>query len=219
MTTKTALNEILSELGSDNNGAIRLLAIYSAAIVLDDEALLQMVVNDAQRLGVERSDLYEVVLQSYLFLGFPRMLNAANILNQQLPAEQSQTNLGPISNNESKDWWEKGTVLCRQIYGDKYEPLKQKVAAMAPEIFRWMLIEGYGKVLSRPGLSIQKRELSIIAFLIVDNRPMQLKYHILGAMNVGVSTEMICQIIGDLRSLAPEGTDRANEILAGIKSS
>lgn len=215
---KETLGRILSELTFESDGAVRLLAVYSAAIALDDEDLLKLVTNEAERFDLKREDLYEVVLQSYLFLGFPRMLNAAEALNQQLPAEQVQSDVVPISTGESKDWWEKGTALCKQIYGDKYEPLKRKVVSMAPEAFRWMLIEGYGKVLSREGLSIRARELSIIAFLTIENRPKQLRSHILGALNVGASQELIDQIISDLSSLAPAGADQAKLIMAGIRT-
>ena len=218
MTAKEACSQLLTELSSDDNGAIRLLAIYSAVIALDEEELLRIVVNCAARLELKREALYEVVLQSYLFLGFPRMLNAATILHQQLPTKFLPTDLGPVSTSESKDWWERGTVLCRLVYGDKYELLKKKVMAMSPEVFHWMLIEGYGKVLSRDGLSIQKREVSIIAFLTIDNRPKQLRSHILGALNVGVTIELMDQVIADLRFMAPDGCDQADKILAEIKS-
>jgi len=216
ITVKESLSGVLSELSPNNNGAIRLLAIYSAAIALDDVDLLKLVTAEAMRFGVKREHLYEIVLQSYLFLGFPRMLNAVEALDQQLPAENLETNIGPVSSSESQDWWKKGTDLCKQIYGDKYEPLKQKVTAMAPEVFRWMLIEGYGKVLSRGLLPIREREISIIAFLAVENRPKQLRSHILGAINVGASPNIISQVMMDLRPVAPEGTDQADRILERI---
>ena len=99
---------------------------------------------------VPHEALYEIVLQSYLFLGFPRMLGAAEILADDFPADRNGSGTGPISPAEAHDWYNNGTNLCRRIYGSKYDDLKERVSSMAPEIFRWMIIEGYGKVLRAP---------------------------------------------------------------------
>ena len=97
------------------------------------------------------------------FLGFPRMLGAAENLDRVFPVERNGGGLRQISSAESNEWFENGLSLCKRVYGEKYDSLFGKVAAMAPEVFRWMIIEGYGKVLSRPSLDIVSRELSIVA--------------------------------------------------------
>jgi 4-carboxymuconolactone decarboxylase len=48
-----------------------------------------------------------------------------------------------------------------------------------------MVVEGYGKVLGRPGLDLATRELCIIALLVVLNAPRQLYSHLRGALNAG----------------------------------
>ena len=76
-----------------------------------------------------------------------------------------------------------------------------------------MIVEGYGKVLSRPGLDIATRELAIVAFLTVDNRPKQLMSHIRGALRVGVTTAQIGATIDDLQTVAVDGAAGARRIL------
>ena len=48
-----------------------------------------------------------------------------------------------------------------------------------------MLVEGYGKVLGRPGLALVMRELCIVATLAVTGASKQLHSHLRGALNIG----------------------------------
>lgn len=48
-----------------------------------------------------------------------------------------------------------------------------------------MVVEGYGKVLGRPGLALKTRELCIVAILAVRGARVQLYSHLRGALNVG----------------------------------
>ncbi|UCE25817.1 MAG: carboxymuconolactone decarboxylase family protein [Candidatus Zixiibacteriota bacterium] len=191
----------------------RALAMYSAAIALADDLAMTRAVEVGRRLSLTANVLYEVVLQSYLFLGFPRMLTAAENLSRTFPVESNEFELKAISPAESRQWFDRGLELCRKVYADKYEVLMNRVAAMAPDVFRWMIIEGYGKVLSRPSLDIISRELSIIAFLMMENRVKQLHSHMTGALNVGASRELIHSVVDDIGSAAGDGYDSARDIL------
>jgi 4-carboxymuconolactone decarboxylase len=76
-----------------------------------------------------------------------------------------------------------------------------------------MELDGYGKVLSRPGLDIVDREMAIVACLMVENREAQLHSHIRGALSVGASRELVDAVITDLAPIAPEGETSARAIL------
>ncbi|MEW5994266.1 MAG: carboxymuconolactone decarboxylase family protein, partial [Candidatus Zixiibacteriota bacterium] len=73
--------------------------------------------------------------------------------------------------------------------------------------------EGYGKVLSRPGLGIIDRELAIVSCLVIDRREKQLHSHIRGAANVGASPELIRLVVEDLGEAAGSGYRLACDIL------
>ncbi|UCD64151.1 MAG: hypothetical protein JSW34_01575 [Candidatus Zixiibacteriota bacterium] len=195
----------------------RALGLYSAAVTLADGELMTGCIRLGERHGVTREMLYEIVLQSYLFLGFPRMLNAAENLADVHPYQYRETELKPVERRESQEWFDDGMTLCRKVYGQKYDSLIQRVSSLAPEVSRWMIIEGYGKVLSRPGLDIVSRELSIVAFLIMENREKQLHSHMMGAVNVGTPTELIASLVGDIGESAGDGFKTARRLLEGIK--
>ncbi len=191
----------------------RLLALYSAAIAVAEPEGLDMAVEHCRRHQLERSLLYEIVLQSYLFLGFPRMLRAAEHLHSRLPAPDSASQLHQVDADESKEWFTRGVALCQKVYATNYDRLKERVEHLAPEIFRWMVIEGYGKVLSRPELNVIERELAIVSCLMIENYDKQLYSHIKGALNVGASFELLQEVIEDLGEGAGDGYLTARSIM------
>jgi len=132
-----------------DNDRTRILPLYSATVALADDELQQEVIGLGRRLRIGRETYYEMVLQSYLFLGFPRMLTAAENLDRIWPSQDPTASLIPVDATETSVWFDRGLKLCRQVYGHNYERLKNRVEAIAPDIFRWMIFEGYGKVLSR----------------------------------------------------------------------
>jgi 4-carboxymuconolactone decarboxylase len=208
MNTGIALDDFRSRLAAfhpQTNAGARALALYSAAIAVGIEEFLNRTIEIGRSHSVAHAQFYEVVLQSYLFLGFPRMLGAAEHLGQHFQPAGKESMLQKISAEESGAWFEDGIQLCRRVYSDSYLSLKQKVEALAPEVFRWMVIEGYGKVLSRPGLSMVDRELAIVACLMIENREKQLLSHIKGAVNVGASRDLVRHVIDDVGEAAGDG--------------
>ncbi len=195
----------------------RLLAFYSAAIALADEPALTAAVASARNHGLNRSSLNEVVLQSYLFLGFPRMLVAAEHLHNRYKEEREGLPLTPVSGEEAAEWFERGEALCRRVYDGNYDRLKERVEEVAPEIFRWMIFEGYGKVLSRPGIDVIERELAIIACLMIEDRPAQLFSHIRGALNVGAQPSQVRQVIEDIGAAAGSGYTTSKDICLRLR--
>lgn len=129
----------------------------------------------------EAIEVEEAILQSYLFLGYPSALNALGRW-RDITGREAQ----PIAPNGSR-WRERGERVCAAVYGGQYESLRANVRRLHPEMEQWMVEEGYGKVLGRPGLALLTRELCIVSLLAVHDAPRQLYSHVRGALNLGVS--------------------------------
>lgn len=197
----------------------RLLALYAAAIATADSDLMETALRKGKEQSLERHLFNEIVLQSYLFLGFPRMLMAAETLDSVLPAEKRRASLEMVSEKEAKHWYVNGLQLCKKVYGENFEALKTRVEAISPEIFRWMIIEGYGKVLSRPGLGVVDRELANVGMLLIDDREQQLHSHMKGALNVGATPDLLVHVVEDIGPAAGNGYETARQILGRLKVS
>jgi len=207
----------LADFKPDKHPAPRILSLFSAAITIADEITITAALELGRANSVTREMFYEIILQSYLFLGFPRMLTAAEYFNRVLPGDNPASGNGQITPDEAARWYREGSELCQKIYAHNYELLKNRVENLAPEIFRWMIIEGYGKVLSRPRLDMPTRELSIIAFLMMENREKQLFSHIRGAVNVGVDKSLLKLVVEDIGRAAGEGYETTVNILKRLE--
>lgn len=147
--------------------------------------LLADILNDAQDRRLDRVALEESLLQVYLFAGYPRAIEALTKLSELWPRMKSAPHV-PAS-----EWNESGEELCRRVYGRNFAKLHQNISEAHPDLAAWMVSEGYGKVLSRPGLDSISRELCTVGALIAMDTPRQLQAHILGARNVGASAQQI----------------------------
>jgi 4-carboxymuconolactone decarboxylase len=194
----------------------RVTALFSGAVTFAALDSLNQTIAIAQRHSLSRAVLYEIVLQSYLFLGFPRMLTAMDVLNAAWSDIEQPSQLAPISAKEGQQWHDSGIKLCEQVYQQNYPALKRRVEGLSPEVFRWMIIEGYGKVLSRPGIGIIDRELAIVAALMIEQREPQLHSHIKGALNVGSDPRLVRMVVDDIGDAAGDGYEMAIQILNRI---
>ena len=89
----------------------------------------------------------------------------------------------------------RGEATCRVVYGDNYLKLRQNVRALHPALDAWMLIEGYGRTLSRPGLDLKRREFCVIAQTAVLDTPRQLHSHLRGALHAGATLEEVDAVL------------------------
>lgn len=185
------------------DGHTRLLVRAAAAVAgLGDDAVREAL-RQARDGGVPRPWMEELLLQSHLFSGFPRALNAMHEWRALVPG-------APDDPREDPDGWgARGEATCRTVYGGAYERLRANVAALHPALERWMLHDGYGKVLGRPGLDLGRRELCIVAACAISQQDRQLHSHLRGARNAGVphavvrrAVESIADMLGPPRAAA-----------------
>lgn len=181
------------------------LVAVSAAVAAGDAGRLSDALRRAAAVAAH-PQVEEALLQSYLFLGYPAALNAFGAwraITGDPPA--------PID-DEPAVWPARGAEVCRAVYGGQYDRLRENIRVLHPDMERWMVGEGYGKVLGRPGLSLVDRELCIVGILAVIDAPAQLYSHLRGALNVGASSGEIEHAL-EVAALAssPERTAAAGD--------
>ncbi len=163
--------------------------VVSASLVHRNESLLTANLAQALDQVFKPVEIVELILQSLLFDGYPCALEGLialeNLVPGILPVDES---VEKYSTENFENWKSRGNSLCRRIYGENFERLLQNVEALSPTLREWMLMEGYGRVLARPTLPIDIRELGIISILVVKGYPRQLHSHMRGALLVGVTT-------------------------------
>lgn len=184
------------------DNAIRSLVQIAAAIAGAGESKTRQVMESAVG-SVEPGQVDEVILQSYLFAGFPRTLNAARTWRSVSGTAAPQADPEAELRNGS-DWIRRGEETCRTVYGESYELLRENIRELHPALDSWMITDGYGKVLSRPGLSLLIRELCIVAACAATGQQRQLHSHLHGALNAGASVSQVQAALDSLSGMVDE---------------
>jgi 4-carboxymuconolactone decarboxylase len=151
----------------------------------------------------------ELLLQTYLFAGFPRALNATREWRRLEPVASGVT-ADAADAGDIATWRANGEATCSVVYGATYGRLRHNIRQLHPLLDDWMIVEGYGKVLSRPGLDLARRELCIVAACAAAEQDRQLHSHLHGARNAGASDQAIETTIESLGDLL--GAERSRSV-------
>ena len=139
---------------------------------------------------------YELLLQSHLFFGFAQAIEAAKIFAEVVPGKGADGSFVPTNETSSEELRQRGRALCEQIYYPNFERLMSNLVKASPELAEWMVVDGYGKVLSRPGPTALEREIASIVFLAISGHQVQLHSHLRGARNLGATPGLIRSVLG-----------------------
>lgn len=165
-----------------------------AASLTASEAVQAMAMDEAARSAPAAAE--EVLLQSYLFLGYPVALNSLGLWRRRTgrpPPEPAEADVAT--------WEERGEEVCRKVYAHQYDALQEVMNGIHPDLARWALREGYGKVLGRPGLELPVRELCVVAMLSGVDASRQLHAHLRGCLNVGVDPGVVSAVLKEIEPL------------------
>ena len=197
MTPSTATHDRLHALDEATQALVVLSAIITGG---SDRAIREAIARAATE--IPGMWVEELLLQSYLFAGFPRALNAMREWRRVEP----EALIGAVPADLDR-WREDGEATCAAVYGSMYERLRENIRHLHPSLDEWMITEGYGKVLSRPGLDLARRELCIVAACAAAGQDRQLHSHFHGALNVGVDPVVIDHVLDAIADVL--GADRA----------
>ena len=137
----------------------------------------------ARRAGLTRRPALELGLMLRLYAGFPA---AIEFLRRAADTWPARTTRRPAASYDAwRAWQRRGERLCRRVYGPDYARLRAFMQGLDPDLDHWMILEGYGKTLARPGLGAVERELVTVAALTALGWTRQASAHALGALRVG----------------------------------
>jgi 4-carboxymuconolactone decarboxylase len=191
----------------------RALVRLAAIVAVGDEPAVRDAMAAAAR-DVPPTWVEELVLQSYLFAGFPRALNAAREWRRASGRAAPEADEG-VDFARADVWRERGEVTCATVYGPFYEKLRVNIRDLHPALDAWMVVEGYGKVLARPALDLLRRELCIVATCAVARQDRQLHSHLHGALHAGASPREVRAALDAVADLCSPDDNRRYAGLLG----
>jgi 4-carboxymuconolactone decarboxylase len=175
---------------------------FAAAIAQGYEPELRERVGPLRSSQVPVVWVEELLLQSVLMCGYPRALVAFSVWRKFSGVPAPEADEGQ-DYSQAGDWTRRGEDVCGTVYGENYRKLRESIRTLHPAIDAWMITEGYGRTLGRPGLDLMRRELCTVAQTCVLETPRQVHSHLRGALNAGASfgqIEGVLSIVNPLLS-------------------
>jgi len=182
------------------DGQTTTLVRLAAAVAAGDEPALKRGLVAAIEANIDPVWVEELLLQSILMTGYPRALVAfglwRNISGRAAPESDADAEYTRLP-----EWEARGAATCATVYGGNYEKLRRNVRHLHPAVDRWMLVEGYGRTLGRPGLDLRRRELCTVVQTAVLRTRRQLHSHLRGALHSGATFEQVEAALAVVNSL------------------
>jgi len=188
-TNVSIKNRIENALKKDNSDVV-LLCLIASCIASKRLKYLDNLFNYSISSNLRPKKIYELILQVYLFSGFPATIESLKIFNFKF----NDFKVHNISSNRH-NFMKSGKNICRKVYRNNFDKLMNNFSKLSPDLKIWMINEGYGKVMGRKGLSLKERELINVSVLSTNFYEHQLYSHIKGALNTGSDFNEIKSVI------------------------
>ncbi|GAA0595782.1 carboxymuconolactone decarboxylase family protein [Streptomyces crystallinus] len=97
---------------------------------------------------------------------------------------------------DTDERFERGLKLLREVGGEERPAVLDSLADIAPDLGRMTVSFGYGELLANDRLTLRQREVATVAALCaMGTAAPQLRFHIDGALNVGVTPAEVVEVI------------------------
>jgi 4-carboxymuconolactone decarboxylase len=174
----------------------RTIALVRVAMAVSrgDEGAMRDRMVAARGAGVPALWMEELLLQSFLNVGYPLTLAAFALWREvagPIPAEGGES----LLHGEHGRWAKRGEERCAEVYGRTYHKLLLNLRALHPAVESLVIVDAYGKILGRPGLDPARRELCTLAAIAMLQAPRQLHAHLRGALNLGWKREDVDTVL------------------------
>lgn len=148
--------------------------------------------NAALNVGVKPVELREAIYQCAPFIGFPKTLNAMNIVNEVFAEKGIPLPLEEQATVTEEDRYAKGHEIQFPLYGDEIkEAMNPLPDGMGEDVARFLTEVCFGDFYTRSGLDVKTRELLMLCVLVTLGADKQIYSHTVGNLKVGNSKETL----------------------------
>ncbi|MBB4034737.1 4-carboxymuconolactone decarboxylase [Dysgonomonas hofstadii] len=183
------------------NNKSKEIAAVSSLIAQGATPQLKVHLNGALNSGCLITEVKEIILQMSVYTGFPGSINAMNTFQEVLNERKNKginDLAGSITNQEtdSLSRYSKGAEALSLLDSLQVQHMEKAYRDFSPELVQFTLEYAFADIHSRKGLEKKYRQIATVAALAtLGNAPSQLKFHISGALNVGVTGDEIKEVM------------------------
>lgn len=153
----------------------------------------------------------EMLLQVHVFAGFPRLVEVHGVLGDTGALDESERE-ADLDDTSARA---RGRALFERIYANDSTSVRAMLERSHTDFAAWIEEHAYGRVLARPGLAADRRELLAVAALAALGQERQLASHARGAVRCGARPDEALSVLDVIAELVPpERLARAREVVA-----
>ncbi|MEN4891320.1 carboxymuconolactone decarboxylase family protein [Erwinia billingiae] len=198
--TTAAQEGAVSAMLSARQQAIPLIA---ASMASSKMAELDKALNQGLDAGLTVNEAKEILVQLYAYTGFPRSLNALNVLMNVTEARK-QRGIKDVAGKEPVQPVPVGDELRQLGIANQTKisggPVQGPLFEFAPAINQFLQTHLFGDIFARDNLDWQSRELATVgALAATPGVEAQLLSHMRASLRVGLSSEQLQQVVDMLR--------------------
>ena len=171
----------------------------------------------ALNVGVSPIEIREALYQAAAFIGFPKVINALEVVDEVLASRGIALPLERKATVADHERLEKGRAIQQPIYGGRMRENLKDLPGSLPDDVSQLVTESFGDFYTRGGLNIKTRELMIFcALATLGGTDRQLASHAEGNLKVGNSIETMASAM--VQALPQVGFPRVLNALYAIKN-
>lgn len=180
--------------------AIPLIAAFMASSQMEK---LSAALNQGLDAGLTLNESKEILIQLYAYTGFPRSLNALNVL-MELVKDRQQRGIHDVEGKTPSAPFPVGDELRRTGTENQTKisgaPVQGPLFDFAPVINQFLQTHLFGDIFARDNLDWQSRELATVgALAATPGVESQLLSHTRASLRVGLTTGQLHQLAQTLR--------------------
>jgi 4-carboxymuconolactone decarboxylase len=204
-TVEYAYGEVLSRPGLD--AKVRHVAIIAMLTAAGNRAeALRFQIIAAERDGLSRNEIIEMMIQIALYAGFPSALNgfaAIRELIQNPPAKPTPIDTArPVPQSEGRTpRHQRGLDTLALTSAASGEAVLAGLSKLAPDIGRMILDHGYGDIFHRTAIDLKTRELTTCAAMAARATKASetpFRVHVNAALTAGATRAEIVEVLLNL---------------------
>lgn len=192
----------------------RLARLFTAAVLGRFDVVKQVRAQAAH--GEPDRRWREALLQVHVFAGFPRLVETYGVLAAAggLGASDEAGESERADALDDAAARERGRTLFERIYRDDSAAVRGMLESYDASFAGWIEEHAYGRVLARPGLSADRRELLAVCALAALGQDRQLASHVRGSLRCGATRAEIDAALESIADLVePARLARARELV------
>jgi len=186
------INEVSNKSELLSNKQKELIKIVSLITQQSKELLLYEIEN-ALSLGLTPIEIKEAVYLCAPYSGFPRTIDAINIVNKVFEKNNIHLPLEKQSTVTKQTIFEKGLTAQTTIFGQAMREIAN--GENTPNPAYYLITNCFGDYYTRNGLDLKTREMLTLCILINLGTESQIKSHINGNVNMGNNKAFIQEMI------------------------